>query len=244
MITKLNQDYGMSVIATDYTLEPGKATYKKMHQCYSDLPILDTTMTDEKAESVCVERLLNGNRGHFSPYEAASITMVCAYLPHSALQQLLRSRIGVSPAVQSFRYTSNQIINAATGVIPLEQLIYLRPTGEYHDREAGVYSYTDKTRAEDLAVVDFMVEHVAKRIAEGMPEEQARGMLPFDYRQHASITFNARSLMGFFDRRGKKDAQLEVQILSGLFFSVFSEWMPQTAEWYKKHRLGKAILAP
>lgn len=244
MIQRDSEKYGITVTAIEYTPDPGIAVYRKMHQCYSDLPVIDTTISNEKAESICVDRLLKGNRGHFSPYEAATITLVCGYLPHSVLQQLLRSRIGVSPAVQSFRYTTNQITKAASDEIPTEQLLYLRPTGNYRDREAGGYEYNDKTRAEDLSVVSFVTKHVAKRIAEGMPPEQARGMLPFDYRQHASITFNARSMMGFFDRRSKKDAQLEIQELSGLFFSIFTEWMPHTAEWYRVNRLGKAILAP
>ena len=76
-----------------------------------------------------------------------------------------------------------------------------------------------------------------------MPPEQARSQL-LDYRQHCAITLNARSLMSLLDRRSKKDAQIEIQILASLIMEFFKFWMPEVALWYEKNRYGKAMLSP
>lgn len=240
-----NDTFGFGVEVLRATEKPQTAVYLGMHQCYSDLPVSEPKkLTEEGAGSVIVDKLLGGDRGHFSPFEQATITFGLQYIPHSVLQQLLRSRIGVSPSVQSFRYTYEHILKAAkSDVSEAEKVVYLRPCGVYHDREKS-YHYTSKERAEDLSLAHFCIKHVAKRLNEGMPPEQARGILPFDYRQHAVITFNARSLMGFFDRRTKKDAQGEIRELADLVYLKFHQWMPEVAYWYNKSRYGKAKLAP
>jgi thymidylate synthase (FAD) len=240
-----NEIYGMGVQVLNATEKPNTAVYLGMHQCYSDAPVNHPKkLTEEGLGSIIVDKLLGGDRGHFSPFEMATITFGLQYIPHSVLQQLLRSRIGVSPSVQSFRYTCDHILRAAKGdVKDVEKVVYLRPCGAYHDREKA-YTYTDKERGEDLSLAHFCIKHVAKRLSEGMPPEQARGLLPFDYRQHAVVSFNARSLMGFFDRRTKKDAQEEIRVLADLMYQKFKIWMPEVADWYTKTRYQKAKLAP
>jgi len=240
-----NFDYGFHVTVVAATPLPQHLVYLGMHQCYSTEAVAwSSKLTESECGQIDVKRLLEGGKGHYSPYEHASITFVIEGVNHGTLQQLLRSRIGVSPSVQSFRYTSNHILEAASGERDIEKVVYIRPPGTYHDRESGIYSYDPSTRAEDLSLCSFLVKHVAKRLKNGMPPEQARGQLPFDYRQNAIITYNARSLMGFFDRRSKRDAQNEIQILTKLLMEKFICWVPETAEYYMKNRAGKALLSP
>lgn len=240
-----NVPYGFYVSVVRATEKPQTAVYMGLHQCYSSEAVTEPkNLSEEEAGEIAVKRLLEGGKGHFSPFESPSITFVLEGLNHGTLQQLLRSRIAVSPSVQSFRYTSQHIIEASEDKKDVESVIYLRPVGVYHDREAGEYDYTAALRAEDLSVARFMIKHVGRRLKQGMPPEQARGQLPFDYRQHAIITFNARSLMAFFDRRSKKDAQAEIRILSDLMLEKFSLWMPKVAGYYLRHRWERAFLAP
>jgi thymidylate synthase (FAD) len=239
-----NTDFGFSVGVLAATPNPQNAVYKGLHQCYSADPVEANFKPSEMdSGNIAVKRLLEGDRGHYSPFEHATITLVLGGINHGTIQQLIRSRIGVSFSIQSFRYTSEQILKAADGTTDVERIAYLRPVGKYHDREIS-YDYTQKTRAEDLSVVSFLIKHVAKRIREGMPAEQARGMLGFDYRQHGVVTFNTRSFMGFFDRRSKKDAQIEIRILAELLLEKFHQWQPVVADYYIKNRWGKAKLAP
>lgn len=239
-----NKNFGFGIKVLRATNKPQTAVYLAMHQCYSIDPVNEPIrINEEDAGGIIVKRLLEGDKGHFSPTEQACVTIGLEGINHGTLQQLLRSRIGVSPSLQSFRYTSLHILDAGVGKRKIEDVIYLRPVGKYHDREQA-YEYTAESRMEDLSCADYMVKHVCKRLNEGMPPEQARGILPFDYRQHAVITFNARSLMAVLDRRSKKDAQVEIQILADMLMEVFTLWMPEVADWYRKHRYGKARLAP
>jgi thymidylate synthase (FAD) len=237
-----NFRFYMTVLAA--TPLPQHIIYLGMHQCYSENAVnWSEKLTNDECGDILVNRLLEGDKGHYSPTEAGTITISLEGFNHGTLQQLLRSRIGVSPSVQSFRYTKKHIIEAGEGKRDIEDVVYLRPIGKYHDREQS-YEYTAETRAEDLSFCTYAVKHVCKRLREGMPSEQGRGQLPFDYRQHAVLTMNTRSLMGILDRRSKKDAQAEIQILATLLMEIFHMWQPATAKWYLDNRWGKARLSP
>ncbi|MEY2976464.1 MAG: FAD-dependent thymidylate synthase [Prochlorotrichaceae cyanobacterium] len=144
----------------------------------------------------------------------------------------------------SMRYTGQRIAKAATGEIPIEDVFYLRPAGEYMDRFGKKYLYSEEQRQQDLAWCEEAAKRYKLNLEQGMAEEHARGVLPFDYRQHFVVSFNVRSLMHFLDLRAKKDAQLEIQKLCDLMWPHFQAWVPEIAEWYEKSRLGKARLSP
>jgi thymidylate synthase (FAD) len=233
----ISNDFGFVVNVLRATYKPHSMVYMSLHRCYSDSTINEPTrLSENDCGDIVVRRLLDGNRGHFSPFESVVITFAIEGLNHGTVQQLLRSRIGVSPSVQSFRYTNPSSDD-------IEKIFYFRPVGTYHDRETE-YHYTDSIRNSDLELGKYVYNHVKKRIEFGMPFEQARGMMFFDYRQNLTITFNARSLMALFDRRSKKDAQIEIRVLMDMMFDKFVAWMPQTGQWYLKNRWSKARLSP
>lgn len=144
----------------------------------------------------------------------------------------------------SYRYTGNQIVDAVEGKKDLEEIFYLRPVGDYSDRQGKKYHYSPQQRQADL---DWCLEAAKRYKADldaGHAEEHARGKIPFDYRQHFVVSFNLRSLLHFLDLRYKKDAQLEIQKLCDLMWIHVQEWTPEIAQWYEKIRLGKSRLAP
>ncbi|MBE9206993.1 FAD-dependent thymidylate synthase [Nostoc sp. LEGE 06077] len=144
----------------------------------------------------------------------------------------------------SFRYTGNQFIQVIEGKKDIEDVFYLRPVGYYTDRQGKKYYYSPEQRAADLEWCMEASKRYAASFAAGMSEEHARGIVPFDYRQHFVVSFNLRSFLHFCDLRNKKDAQLEIQKLCELMWPHFAEWTPAIAQWYEKQRLGKARLAP
>jgi thymidylate synthase (FAD) len=77
-----------------------------------------------------------------------------------------------------------------------------------------------------------------------MAEEQARGMIPFDFRQHFVVSFTLRALLHFLDMRAKADAQEEIRQLCSLMWEPTAAWVPEIAAWYHRTRWGKARLAP
>lgn len=228
------------------TENPQTLIYTAMHQDYCSDFVGDITAppAEEKCGEIVVKRLLAGSRGHYGPLEHPSITFSCGYFPHSVMQQSRTHRVGISFDTQSFRYTSAQLFGVYDGTKHIEEVVYLRPVGQYLDRKGNTFFYTNLQRDKDLLIAKELVNYYCKSVNGGMPEEQARGLLPFDYRQHFVVSFNLRSLMHFLDLRYKKDAQLEIQKLCELMWNPFSLWCPEIAAWYESQRKGKGILAP
>lgn len=246
--SNIPKDERFRVDVISNTPNPQQTIYAAMHQDYSsDLVVekRESWPSEERCGEIIVKRLLAGERGHYGSLEHPQIVLSCGYFPHNVIQQARTHRVGISFDVQSFRYTSQQILDVATGARDIEDTFYLRPVGHYTDRDGKKYYYSEDLRNNDLLwCMESAKRYYQDVVEHGMSEEHARGKLPFDYRQHFVVSFNCRSLMHFLDLRSKKDAQLEIQILCQLMWSHFQEWVPQIAEWYQRNRLGKAKLSP
>lgn len=144
----------------------------------------------------------------------------------------------------SFRYTGTRILDVANGKRDIEEVFYLRPLGSYTDRQGKRYDYTPELRQQDLEWCLAGCKRYQERIDQGFSEEHARGLIPFDVRQHWVLSANTRSLMHLLDLRWKGDAQLEAQQLCELIWTHFQAWVPEVAAWYESNRLKKARLAP
>jgi thymidylate synthase (FAD) len=230
------------------TQNPNQIIYAAMHQDYSEGFVFDQVdkfPSEEQCGSIAVKRLLAGGRGHFGSIEHPSITFSTGYFPHSVMQQARTHRIGTSFDCQSLRYTSQNIVDVANSKKNVEEVFYLRPVGNYTDRQGKKYEYNTYQRQQDL---EYCFEAARRYEIDlnrfGHSEEHARGKLPFDYRQHFVVSFNMRSLLHFLDLRYKKDAQLEIQWLCDLILPHFQQWSPQIYQWYCENRLSKAKLAP
>ncbi|NEP10377.1 MAG: FAD-dependent thymidylate synthase [Symploca sp. SIO2C1] len=229
------------------TAKPQQVVWAAMHQDYSENFVWDSQDSwpeEQRAGELILKHLLSGDRGHYGPLEHPQITFNVGYFPHSMMQQVRTHRVGVSFDVQSFRYTGQRIINVAEGKQNVEEVFYLRPVGKYTNRQGKRYFYSEAQRAEDLEWCLKACQHYKKRINEGLSEEHARGLIPFDARQHFVLSCNMRSLMHLLDLRWKKDAQLEAQKLCQLLYVHFEQWSPAVALWYQENRAKKAKLSP
>jgi thymidylate synthase (FAD) len=224
---------------------PQTAIWQAMHQDYSEGFVGDQESPDEtRAGEICVRRLLSGERGHYGPLEHPQITLNVGWFPHSVMQQARTHRVGVSFDVQSMRYTGERICRAALGELELEEVFYLRPVGDYTDRQGKKYSYTADQREIDWQYCRVAAERYRELLLAGFAEEHARSILPFDYRQHFVVSFTLRALLHFLDLRSKADAQDEIRQLCGMIWPLVGSWTPQIAAWYQQKRWGKARLAP
>ncbi len=229
------------------TPNPQQCIYAAMHQDYSEGYVAADRgeWPDEtRAGEVCVKRLLAGERGHYGPLEHAQIVLNVGWFPHSVMQQARTHRVGVSFDVQSMRYTGERICRAASGVLDLEEVFYLRPVGTYSDRQGKKYTYSESERAKDLEHCRLAALRYDEMLKAGFAEEHARGILPFDYRQHFVVSFTLRAFLHFMDLRAKLDAQEEIRRMCDLMWPHMESWAPQIAAWYEKTRLHKARLAP
>ena len=229
------------------TPNPQQCVYAAMHQDYSEDFVAgnrESWPDETRAGEICIKRLVAGDRGHFGPFEHAQIMLNVGWFPHSVMQQARTHRVGVSFDVQSMRYTGERICRAADGELDLEEVFYLRPVGEYRARIGNKYAYTEEQRSIDLEHCQRSAERYRDLLRSGFSEEHARGILPFDYRQHFIASFSLRAFLHFMDLRAKQDAQLEIRQLCDLMWPHMEEWAPEFAAWYEKNRLHKARLAP
>ena len=229
------------------TPNPQQCVYAAMHQDYSEDFVAgdrENWPDETRAGEICIKRLVAGDRGHFGPFEHAQIMLNVGWFPHSVMQQARTHRVGVSFDVQSMRYTGERICRAADGELDLEEVFYLRPVGEYRARIGNKYAYTEEQRSIDLEHCQRSAERYRDLLRSGFSEEHARGILPFDYRQHFIASFSLRAFLHFMDLRAKQDAQLEIRQLCDLMWPHMVTWAPEFAAWYEKNRLHKARLAP
>ncbi|XHX80838.1 MAG: FAD-dependent thymidylate synthase [Stenomitos frigidus ULC029] len=258
----------------EQTPNPQKTIYAALKQDYAETFVHDDlfewvdgageyawsgSMTEAKAGEIAIKRLLNGNRGHYGPLEHPQIVLNCGYFPHSVMQQL-RTHRHLSFDVQSSRYTGQRLVAAVAALehiepFPMnkvfaaqkeiiEPLFYLRPVGAYHDRSGKHYDYTELRRNQHVGRCLSALNQYADDIAYGMSEEHARGMIPFDVRQHWVMSMNLRSLMAILLIRGKADAQLEIQQLCHLILPHFEAWAPDIYQWFMENLWQKGRLSP
>lgn len=81
--------------------------------------------------------------------------------------------------VQSYRFCSGKVLAVAKEEISVEEAFYLRPVGNYSDRQGHCY-YSTAARQADLDWCLEAAKRYQKNLESGMSEEQARGKLPFD----------------------------------------------------------------
>lgn len=239
------QDVRLKVNTLSRTEMPQRVCWLAMHQDYCETSVWNTDPpAEDQAGLACVKHLLKGGRGHYGPLEHPSITFAVGGFPHCVMQQARTHRVGVSFDVQSMRYTGTRLVKAAHGQIDLEEVVFLRPVGQYSDRQGKRYQYTEEQRQKDKELCKLLAEGYAWKLAHGFSEEHARAMLPFDFRQDFVVSFNLRSALHFMDLRSKADAQDEIRALCDLMWKELTWWAPEICAWYGDARLGKAQLAP
>lgn len=240
-------DSRLRVEVIDKMSNPQTSIYAALRQDYSEdfiFSVMKDFPSEEKCGELAVKHLLQGERGHYGCIEHVQIIFNVGWFPHSVMQQARTHRVGCSFDVQSMRYTGNRIVKAAERELDIEEVFYLRPLGIYRDRNGKKYEYTEEERAKDLDHCYNSSVRYKELIDLGYAEEHARGILPFDYRQHFVLSFNARSVLHFMDLRAKADAQEEIRWMCELIWPYVKEWIPAIADYYEKKRLHKALLAP
>ena len=227
------------------TENPQTLCWYAMHQDYSEEYVFNEDPPSEtEAGNLIVKHLLAGERGHYGPLEHPSITFNVGWFPHSVMQQARTHRVGVSFDVQSGRYTGKRILDVCENKRDVEEVFYLRPPDNYHDRKGKAYMYTCAQREEDLEECLIACTNYKNKIKQNYAEEHARDMILYAIRQHFVVSFNLRSALHFMDLRSKKDAQEEIRAMCDLMWPHLKAWAPEVTAWYEKTRLHKARLSP
>jgi thymidylate synthase (FAD) len=246
MLTTSSLDPYFRIGLISQTPNPQQTIYAALHQDYSEGFVFDEMggdrwPTEQRAGEIALRRILRGEL-HAGPLEHPQIVLNVGGFPHSVMQQARTHRIA-SFDVQSMRYTGERIVRCAEGQLPVEEVFYLRPVGDYTDRKGHKYHYDAEWRASDLSYCLASAKHYARAIARGAAEEHARGTLAFDFRQNFIVSMNMRSLGHLLTIRGKLDAQLEIQEMCKLMLPHYEAWAPEIYGWFIERQWRKGRLS-
>ncbi len=170
------------------TPEPDRLVAAAARLCYSPGSAADLAgeVTAEEAE-----RLLKHLRrsGHLSPFEHASFVFAVDGISRACSHQLVRHRIA------SFSQQSQRYVRADRPEYVVPGTIESLPEASGLFKEAMEKSYEAYASLLDL----------------GIPQEDARFVLPNACETHLVVTMNARELLHFFALRLCKRAQWEIR---------------------------------
>ena len=220
--------------------QPEKAIWDAQHHCVSENARVDhVPSVAEKAGEAVIKHQLK--REHWGVLNHAFVKLNCYGFPHSVVSQITRHQDSHF-LVQSMRYTGERLMKADFGDI--ERLFYLRPAGFYRDRNGVSFEYSDYDRETHKFHLYQSLTRYQNCIKKGMPLEQARGLLSYDFRQDFVISGTVEACFHWLDQRTKENAQLEIYSLAWMVLEELQEWSPTFFNWYLENRAGKSRLAP
>lgn len=185
-----------------HTPEPEKTVALAARMCYSNRGVDNLMDTLTPAEVERMIRMLTAV-GHLSPTEHVSFTFAIEGISRACSHQLVRHRIA-SYSQKSQRYTSEANFG------------YIIPSSiENNPAAREVYNQA----------IAFVQESYLK-LADIVPREDARYILPNATETKIVLTFNARSLYNFFSQRLCLRAQWEIRELAELMLAEVRKAAP------------------
>ncbi|QEL88525.1 FAD-dependent thymidylate synthase [Bacillus mycoides] len=167
-----------------------------------------------------VDRLIRHivGSGHTSTLEHLTYTFSVEGVSRALLAQLTRHRVGFSFSVQSQRYVKQSTDSKHGG------FDYVVPEKV---KAKGLEFFYDKVMENIQAEYDYL-------IGCGVPQEDARSVLPNAATTNLVLTVNLRSLLDFYSKRKKgKGAQHEITELAERLREEVVKVEPWTDEFFK-----------
>ncbi|MGE4273367.1 MAG: FAD-dependent thymidylate synthase [Desulfitobacterium sp.] len=192
----------MNVELIQYTPDPEKVIAAAARLCYSPDPVpeLMERLDDEKVADF-VQKLRS--MGHLSPFEHISFQFSIDGVSRALSHQLVRHRIA-SYSQRSQRYVKESGFEFVTP-----------PSIRKNPQALERFERIMNTLQEEY-----------QALLEAAPAEDARYILPNACTTSLMATFNARSLMNFFEHRTCMRAQWEIRILAERMLELVREVAP------------------
>lgn len=193
----------MKVKLINYTPNPDETVAAAARLCYSPLGAEKLMQNFSPGE---VEKFLDKllKLGHLSPVEHISFTFAIEGVSRVLSHQLVRHRIGVSYSQKSQRYVKEN------------QFSYIIPPSIKKNEEA------EKIFIDQMAKIQKAYNELIKYV----PAEDARYVLPNATETKLVVTYNARSLLHFFELRCCRRAQWEIRNLADLMLEEVRKVAP------------------
>ncbi|MGI6551262.1 MAG: FAD-dependent thymidylate synthase [Syntrophomonadales bacterium] len=192
----------MKVQLIAHTPDPEKTVALAARMCYSNRGVDNLRDALTPAEVERMVRMLT-EVGHLSPTEHASFTFAVEGISRACSHQLVRHRIA-SYSQKSQRYTNEA------------QFEYILPP-----------SIANDPTARELFINQInLIQESYLKLAEMVPREDARYILPNATETKMVLTFNTRSLYNFFSQRLCLRAQWEIRELAELMLAEVKKVAP------------------
>ncbi len=193
----------MKVELLSYTPEPDRVVALSARLCYSKIGIseLAEKLTEDKIRDL-INRLRSS--GHLSPFEHASFTFGIEGISRVTSHQLVRHRIA------SYSQQSQRYVKMSNGEFVIPPSVKKNPSAlelvsSLNDTALSVYN---------------------KLIQLGIPEEDARYVLPQGITTKIIVTMNARELLHFFNLRCCLRAQWEIRMMANFMLKEVKKVSP------------------
>lgn len=194
----------MNVTLLNFTPEPEKTIVLAAKLCYSDSNIGEL---ENKVKGLSYDKFLGKilNMGHLSVLEHASFTFGIEGISRATSHQLVRHRLA-SYSQQSQRYVAFK-----------REFEYVAPPSIASNTEAK----------KDFAKIIKSSHKVYKKLIDlGIPQEDARYVLPNAAATKIIVTMNARELLHFFHLRCCERAQWEIRDMAAMMLKLVREKAP------------------
>lgn len=146
---------------------------------------------------------------HYSVLEHAVVSFKISDISRTCTHQLVRHRIGVSILQESQRYVRNDNPDFVT--------------------PPSIHQASKSLRDMYQTQMDLLHKAYMGLIAQGIPQEDARFILPQAYSSKIIMTFNYRSLLHFYEERACETAQWEINQIAEEMKSLISPIAPTIA---------------
>ncbi|MEK7679395.1 MAG: FAD-dependent thymidylate synthase [Deltaproteobacteria bacterium] len=193
----------MKVALLNHTPEPERTVYMAARLCYSASAIEELR---DKSRGASYEKFLSRilSMGHTSVLEHASFTFGIEGISRATSHQLVRHRLA-SYSQQSQRY--------------------VRMSGPDYVTPASIAKDPAQKKRFDSAI-KRAYKLYAELTAEGVPQEDARYLLPNAAETKIIVTMNARELLHFFKLRCCERAQWEIRDMAALMLAEAKKAAP------------------
>ncbi|MBN3949422.1 MAG: FAD-dependent thymidylate synthase [Nostoc sp. NMS7] len=223
---------------------PLRAIWRAQHQCVSETFVGNDCPIPNDPGAAIIKHQLVSDRGHYSVLRFAFAKFNIGGFPHDTIMQM-RTHQGSAHLVQSNRFTYERFIKVAEDRLDVEKVFYFRPVGFYSDRGGRKYDYLEEERDKDKRnSIEACKNYAFKVQCLKHSYEHARHCLPQNPRQEYTLAGDIEATFHWLDQRTKADAELETRVLAEMVMQKLDLWIPPLAQWYRKERYGKAILAP
>ena len=217
----------MNVELLQYNPDCEKIVAAAAKLCYSSSEIAGILNGLDKEKTVAfVERLMS--MGHESPLEHISFTFGIEGVSRSLLAQFTRHRIA-SYSVKSQRYVNEgkfeYIMPPEIEAEPEAKKLFLEAMEDDLAKYNAISDILFKKHY-DAMIADGVSEKKAKNAAEKKAIEDARYILPNACETKMIATFNARSLLNFFNHRCCERAQWEIRDMANRMLALVKESAP------------------